>query len=276
MPPAILREPTGFDTSAYLRRLGFDGPIEPLLRDLERIHRAQAYAIPFENFDILLGRAIDIRPAAVFDKLVRRRRGGYCFELNQLLFQALTAFGFEVRFALARVHLRPQPSGLTHVLLLVRIDDDDWIADVGFGSTGLRAPIRFLTGLVFEQDGLRFRLREAPPFGKMLEIADAAGWRPLYSFEARHVLPVDLELGNLYTSTHPDSFFTWSRVAALPDPRGRTSLLDDQLTIERDGRTVRQTVGPGDEFIATLSRRFGIELDAPYEHIVPRHPRPEP
>jgi N-hydroxyarylamine O-acetyltransferase len=263
-----------FDTSAYLRRIGVDGPISPGLRDLERIHRGQAYAIPFENFDILLGRPIDIGPEAVFDKLVRRRRGGYCFELNQLLHQALLAFGFEVRWMLARVHLGPVPSGLVHVLMIVNVDGEEWLADVGFGASGLRAPARFAPGREFEQDGLRFRLVATPPFGTMLEGAEGPGWRPLFSFDARPVLPVDLVLGNHYTSTHPASFFTWARVATLPDPRGRTSLFDRQLTIERDGTTTRETVADGDGFVAMLQQRFGIELDAPYASIGVRNPRP--
>ena len=263
-----------FGASAYLERIGIDGPIRPVASDLARLHRAQRCTIPFENFDILLGRPIDIGPAAIFAKLVERRRGGYCFEQNGLFMSALAAFGFEARFALARVHLGPQPTGLTHVLILVRIGGEDWLADVGFGGGGPRAPLRLVRDVVQRHDRLAFRLVECAPFGTMLEVETDGSWRRLYSFEDRPVLPVDLALGNHYTSSHPDSFFTYARVASRVEPDGRTALYDHRLTIERGGVTTEETVGGGAAYIEMLAQRFGIELDAPFEALRPLHPPP--
>ena len=98
------------DLDAYLGRIRLSGAQGVNEDRLEALHRAQVYTIPFENFDILLGRGIALEPEALVDKLVHRRRGGYCFELNGLLRLALEASGFEVRRLLARVHMGRGPS----------------------------------------------------------------------------------------------------------------------------------------------------------------------
>lgn len=88
---------TDFSTEAYLERVGLERGVRADDDSLEAIHRAQAYTIPFENFDILLGRCVSLETAAILDKLVGHKRGGYCFELNGLLLMALGTFGFEAR-----------------------------------------------------------------------------------------------------------------------------------------------------------------------------------
>ena len=86
-----------FDLNAYLQRLNYSGEIVPTIDRLEALHRAQIYTIPFENFDILLGRGISLDPERLFDKLVNKDRGGYCFELNGLFLRVLKAIGFNAR-----------------------------------------------------------------------------------------------------------------------------------------------------------------------------------
>ncbi len=112
-----------FDTTAYLQRLRLSESISPTTKGLRTLQRAQFFNIPFENFDIQLGRGIDLDPARLFDKLVHHPRGGYCFELNGLFLMALRAFEFEARPLLARVHTSGEPSGRGHQLALVDLDD---------------------------------------------------------------------------------------------------------------------------------------------------------
>ena len=258
-----------FSADAYLDRIGLAAPPRVTADGLESVHRAQAYTVPFENFDILLGRGISLDPAEVFAKLVTRRRGGYCFELNGLLETALTAFGFTARPLLARVHLSGTPTSRTHLLLLVTLDGREWLADVGFGGPGLRAPIPLELNTALEQDGQAFRLVERPPFGIMLQTAAGADWQDLYSFDFGHVVPADIAAGNHFTATHPSSFFTFTRVAALPKPDGRLSLADAALKIAA-GDAEQKLVIPDDErYLAALEQHFGIALDAPYSALPP-------
>ena len=258
-----------FNLDRYLERLNYSGSVQPTEDRLEALHRAQAYTIPFENFDILLGRGVVLEPAALYDKLVRRARGGYCFELNGLFLLALQASGFEARALLARVHLVDPPTGRGHQLLLVTLQGREWIADVGFGGPGLRAPIPFELNHVSTQDGQSFRLVEAGPFGVMLQTLNDAQWQNLYSFDLGYVFPADIMYGNHFTSTHPSSFFTFARVAALPHPTGRTSLFNRTLRrVTPDGEH-EEELAEGQPYLNALKTHFGIELDAPYEALRP-------
>lgn len=258
-----------FDSKAYLTRIGLSGPLTADAQGLARLVRAQGFSIPFENFDILLERGIDLEPAAVFRKLVRSPRGGYCFELNGLLLRALHAFGFQARPLLARVHLRGTPTGRTHQLILVTINGAPWLADVGFGGGGLLAPIPFELDRVFEQDGLQFRLVRSELYDYMLQLRKQDYWQDLYSFDLTHVGAADILLGNHFTATCAESFFTFARVATLPIPGGRLSLMNFSLKITQGGREQLRELPPGPAYLEALAEHFGIQLDAPYEQLRP-------
>lgn len=265
-----------FPLDAYLARIGYTDPVAATEHALEAMQRGQLRTIPFENFDILLGRGISLDPAAICDKLLRRRRGGYCFELNGLFLMALQAAGFEARPLLARVHLSGEPSGRSHELILVKLDSRRWIADAGFGGPSLRAPIPFELDTTQHQDGQAYRLIDAGLFGTMLQTRVKAEWRDLYSFDLGHVWPADIALGNHFTSTHPSSFFTFARVAALHTAAGRTALFDQTLRTVKGGVEDVQQLPEGADFIAALDRHFGIELDATHDALRPLSVAPAP
>ena len=258
-----------FDAGSYLGRIRHPGDVRLTAAGLERLHRAQVGTIPFENFDVLLGRGVSLEPEALFAKLVHRPRGGYCFELNGLFLAALQTFGFEARALLARVHRGGVPSGRSHQISLVTVGGREWIADVGFGGPHLPAPLPLEIGPVVTLDGEAFRLSEGGPYGIMLQILLDGGWQDLYSFDLGHVFAGDIAHGNHYTSTHPDSFFTRTRVAALPLPGGRVTLLDRTLRrVTADTDEVSE-LAEGDAYLDALKNQFGIELDAPYEALPP-------
>jgi N-hydroxyarylamine O-acetyltransferase len=233
------------------------------------LHRAQLATIPFENFDILLGCSISLAPESLVDKLIARPRGGYCFELNGLFALALAAIGFEARPLMARVHLRGEPTGHTHGLLLVELGERLWIADVGFGGPSLRSPIPLELDEQREQDGKTFKLVDAGPFGTMLQRARDDGWHDLYSFELRTVIPADIELANHFTATHPRSRFTSTRVAAVHGDNGRTTLENRRLRHFCDGVERVEELEEGTPYLDALERYFGIELGVPYSALRP-------
>ena len=183
----------GFDLDAYRLRIGLkavpDAPVA-LLTALQRAHRL---AIPFENIDVRLGRGISLAPAAIFDKLVTRKRGGYCFEQNGLFLDALAAFGFEARPLLARVWLGTEGvPPRTHTLNLVTIAGVPWIADAGFGGS-YTPPMALAEGEAMSPDGVRHRLTRDADHGWMLaRMEGTGGWVPQYSFTTDSVWPADL------------------------------------------------------------------------------------
>jgi len=254
-----------FKLDDYLTRLNYSGAVQPTEDRLEALHRAQFFTIPFENFDILLGREISLEPEVLFDKLVTRPRGGYCFELNGLFLIALKAFGFDVRPLLARVHLSGIPSGRGHQIALVTLQGRQWITDVGFGNHNLRAPLPLELDQPKTRDGFTFRFGDAQDFGTMLQYRAGGGWQDLYSFDLGHVYSADIAYGNYYTSTHPNSFFTFVRVAALPVPGGSITLYNNTLKTSTAEKVQEQELAEGQPYLDALKTHFGIELDAPYE-----------
>ena len=258
--------------SAYLSRIGLNAPPDPDARGLAALQRAHRLAVAFENLDIPLGRGISIDPNAIFDKLVTRQRGGYCFEQNGLFLRALQALGFDARMLLARVWL--MADGVpprTHCLALVRIADEEWIADAGFGAS-YSPPMRLIEGAEYvAPDGTRHRLIIDPDHGWLLQRAGPAGatdgrsedhsdWQPQYSFTLDKVAPADLEIDNHWTSTRPDTRFTTLRVASRILPDGFMSLLGRQLTTYRSGVSeIRELTGVPDA-AKVLNEDFGIRL----------------
>ena len=208
----------------------------------------------------------------IFDKLVRRRRGGYCFELNGLLLMALEAFGFTARPLLARTHVTGEPSGRGHQLSLVTLDGRDWVVDVGFGGDTPRGILPLETGREIVHDGQRLRLVADDRFGTMLQGFKDGGWADFYSFDMGYVCPADIAYGNHFCSTHPSAFFTYARVAALPVPEGGITLFNTTLRHVVGGDVRVRELEEGEGYIEALETHFGIELGRPYEALRPLPP----
>lgn len=258
-----------FDPDTYLGRINHPGSVRPTADGLEALHRAQIGTIPFENFDILLGRGISLEPAAVFDKLVCKSRGGYCFELNGLFLAALRAFGFDARPVLARVHRSGSSLGRGHQISLVNAQGRHWIADVGFGAPYSPAPLPLEIDRSATFGKTAFRFVEAGAFGIMFQTLTEGLWQDLYSFDLGQVCRGDILYGNHFTSTHPDSFFTYARVAAILSPDGPVSLFN--LTLKKSVLGTEQAceLVEGQAYLDALKTHFGIVLDAPYEALPP-------
>src|SRR3954468_14639555 len=133
------------DLHAYFVRIGYTGERAPTLATLHAIAWHHATSIPFENLDVLLGRGINVGPAAVERKLVHEKRGGYCFEQNSLLLHVLRALGYQATPLSARVRIqRPRDfiPPRTHLFVRVDLADEPWIVDAGIGSASLTSAIR--------------------------------------------------------------------------------------------------------------------------------------
>jgi N-hydroxyarylamine O-acetyltransferase len=258
-----------FDKEAYLDRLDLPTEVAVSEEGLEQLHRAHVYSIPFENFDILLGKCLNLSTEALFEKLILNPRGGYCFELNGLFLFALLAFGFDACPLMARVHLTGQPTGREHQLSLVNLNNRQWIADVGFGVNGLRAPIPYEMNRVENQNGQAYRLVDHGPFGTMLQVEEDGKWQNLYSFDLGYVCKSDIEQANYYTETNPNSFLTFTRVATMPHETGRISLMDFTLRKISGSNVEVVKLNPGQEYLDALARHFGIRINAPYESLKP-------
>ncbi|HEX4435925.1 MAG TPA: arylamine N-acetyltransferase [Solirubrobacteraceae bacterium] len=248
-----------FDLDAYLRRIGLRG--SPALAD---IHRAHATSIPFEGLGPFVGEAVSLDPERLLEKLVGRRRGGYCFEQNLLLGAALEALGLEVETYLARVMIGQRPGevrGRTHLLLRVGEGGRSWHADVGFGSGTLLEPLPWGPGVEHEQAGWRFRVIERGPEW-ILQTSEEGEWIGLYGFLPQPVAAIDIEMSNWWTATSPKSRFVSGFLVSRQWLDGRRLILSDWgelALLERTPDASRTTTVERAEVPALLADRF--ELD---------------
>ncbi len=253
------------DLEAYFTRIGYTGPREPTLEVLTAIHQHHSRAIPFENLDVLLGRGINIEPAAIERKLVHDRRGGYCFEQNSLLRLVLTTLGFQVTPLIGRVRWQvpaETATGLTHVFLRVDFGERAYLADVGFGSRSLYAPLALEYDI--EQTG-SFELRRLIRRGSLVvhQTPWETGWADVYQFALDPAPQVDFEIGNWFTSTHPQSRFKQNLVASIAGEGCRRVLLNREFITRRpDGDVEKHMIESPDELLAVLAEHFGLHFPA--------------
>jgi N-hydroxyarylamine O-acetyltransferase len=259
------------DLDGYLARIGL-GLLPPITAEgLATVQRAHRLAIPFENLDVRLARGISLDPDHVFEKLVHKRRGGYCFEQNQLFLRGLTALGFDVRPLLARVWLMAaEVPPRTHTLNLVQLPDGPWIADAGFGGS-YTPPMPLIDGAeATAPDGAAFRLVSDPDHGWMLlrnghpattDGRTGDGWQPQYSFTLENVATIDLEMSNHWTSTRHGTRFTTLSVVSSCLPSGFVSLTDRNYTRHNGDQHVETVIESATAYRLRLNFVFGIVLD---------------
>ncbi|HAH57410.1 MAG: arylamine N-acetyltransferase [Lentimicrobiaceae bacterium] len=258
-----------FNKEEYLNRINFDGKVSINFECLKSIHHAQHTTIPFENFDICLGRNINVDPESLVHKMVRNKRGGYCSELNGLLLLALKSFGFEARPLLGRVHITGEPTGRGHQVTLVTIDEKRWLVDLGFGAGSPPVPIPLVCNVPVMFENQTYRLIEIELFGYMLQRMNDEDWRSLYSFDLSHVCRGDIEYGKHYTSTSPESIFVNSRVAALPVKNGMITLFNNSLKKIINGKEEVMLLKDDSSYLSIIEKEFGIEIDAKFEDLRP-------
>ncbi|MCP3981455.1 MAG: arylamine N-acetyltransferase [bacterium] len=257
-----------FDLDHYLDRVGVDGALSADLDGLVTVQAAQLRAIPFENLDVLLGPGIDIAPAAVYEKLVTRRRGGYCFECNTLLRDALAAMGFEARTLLGRVVIDrvdgPVPAR-THAVVEVRLGAATYIADCGFGAQTARTPLRLEDGAEGGDTPASrggWRLRSDPELGwRLFRTQPDEPPRDLYAFDQSRVYQSDIAIGNHWTSTHPSTHFTQRPLAVRHTDAGRIVLNGRRLIEHIGGALEERSIDSADALLEAIRNRLGIPLD---------------
>lgn len=243
---------------SYLGRIGVARPARADLDALAAIQWGHVTSIPFENLDILLGEPIRIDLPSVCAKLIDRRRGGYCFEHNTLLAAALRELGYEVTTLAARVRwMATAPTPRTHMLLAVEADGQRWLVDAGFGGTCPTAPIALAAGAEAALHHDRYRLT-ADGAGLMLQLFTPDGWTDLYGFTLEPQFPIDYEVANHFTSTHPASHFTKAPTVARTTDAGRITLRGNELAHRRGGEIERIAITDPEQFLAVLACELGL------------------
>jgi len=249
-----------FDIQAYLARINYAGPVNPTAETLRALHIAHLQTVPFENLSIHAGEPIVLEDRALFEKIVARRRGGFCYEANGLFAALLRALGFDVTMLSAEVAGKEVGSyspPFDHMALMITLEQR-WLADVGFGDS-------FLEPLLLDQ---QTEGRQADDTFKIMQDGDyqivmrreADEWKPNYRFTLQpYEYEAFAEMCH-YHQTSPESHFTQKRICSRATETGRITLSDMRLIETRAGQRQERTLTSQTEFDSILSERFGIVM----------------
>ena len=248
------------DVDAYLERIGYVGPRTAVAGTLRALHRAHLEAVPFENLDIHLGRPIVLDEAAFYDKIVRRRRGGFCYELNGLFAALLRRLGFAVTPLSARVVNEAGEVGPEFDHLTLKVETGrPWLADVGFGN-GFSEPLRLDKSGTQVRNGTDFRVSAQGTDWLVSRCEPGGDWQDRYRFSLMpHRLGEFAEMCR-YHQTSGASQFTQGRICSRRTADGLVTLTDDRLIVTDAGGRRESRVDDEKAFRKALADRFGIEL----------------
>lgn len=252
------------DVKKYLERINIKTIQRASYSFLSQLQLNHLIAVPFENLDIRQGLKIDLDERRFYEKIVQRRRGGFCYELNGLFHRLLADLGFSVSIASSRVYSASDDCfgpEFDHIVLLVQLDKT-FLVDVGFGD-GFRKPIALPDGSVEDVSGT-YRIKPPEPGQDvyLLQRMDKNDWQPVYSFTLHPRKLLDFSEMCIFNQTSPNSFFTRETFCSVATEKGRVTLSADSLTTtEGDHQTV-VPVNSAEMFQQLLAEIFKISMDA--------------
>lgn len=258
---------SSIDLDSYLRRIGYQGSLEPTVETLHALHLAHVLTFPFENLNSWNKRPVSLSLHDIESKFVNEQRGGYCFEGNTLFAAVLRQLGYQVSSLIARVRwMRPpeEKTARSHMLLQVEIDGATWIADVAFGAVGQTVPLKLVADLTQDtpHEARRYRMENGIVTQQMRIGEDR--WEDVYLFDLHEAVPIDFEVANWYISTHPESLFRQTLFVTLPRVDHRLILVFGEFTKRfLDGRVEKRPVMDDEDLRSLLIGEFGLPADHP-------------
>ena len=247
------------DVEAYLRRIEYDGARQPSASSLRALHRQHLFTVPFENLDIQLATPIRLEAPLLYDKIVTRRRGGFCYELNGLFCELLATMGFQVQMLSARVRRDDGGFGpeFDHMLLKVQLEEP-WLVDVGFGDSFVD-PNVFHAGGADQVNGHRYIVAPSGEEWQLLR-EDEKGQVPLYAFRdvPRHF--TDYSGMCHFHQTSPESGFTQRWICSKATSDGRITLTNMRLIVTSGGVREESVLTTAAEVRSCLRDQFGFEF----------------
>ncbi len=256
----------------YLERIGYSGSLELNEKTLFDVHEAHSFSVPYENLEIMAKKPLSLAVESLYDKIVVRRRGGYCFELNGIFSWLLAKLGFAPREYFGRwIWGEPLKVPMKrHRISKVVVDGTPYICDVGVGVPTNVRPFVFEVGLVQEQCGLRFRIIEDDVLGFVVQRQSGGGdWEHFYSFTEDIAQPIDFYYAHYWCTTNENSIFLNNTMVHMPTKNGRNTIADifDPVAALKmrefrstmpDGSVARFIPRNGQEHKKALEELFGI------------------
>lgn len=250
------------DVNKYLERIDVSAEVKPDPETLRLLHRSHLYKVPFENLDIHSGRKIILDEEKLLHKIIDKKRGGFCYELNGAFYALLKAIGFNVKRVSAGVYENEKgfSPDFDHMALIVKTGEEKYLADVGFGDSFIE-PMKFKTGEIQEDEGGFFKISEPENNGYYIlyRSSDRKNFTQQYKFSLTPRELNEYDAMCEYHQTSPESHFMQKIICSKATESGRVSISDLKL-ITTSGRTKEQRIITEDEFYSLLKSCFNVSL----------------
>lgn len=246
---------------AYLDRINYRGSLNTDAETLRQLHVAHLRSVPFENLSIHGHEEIVLDDDSLFDKIVTRRRGGFCYELNGLFSALLREIGFAVTMLSAEVanDAGDFSAPFDHMTLMVTLNER-WLVDVGFGDSFIE-PLLMDTRGPQTQGDRAYQIKPAEDYLVMQKmLSEAEGWKSEYRFKPTAYQYADYLERCRFHQTSPESHFTQNRICSMLTPVGRISVSDNRFIVTENGVRTDYPVQNNAEYQRLLREHFGIVM----------------
>ncbi len=245
----------------YFQRINYEGDRTPTLEVLTQLQQAHLYTIPFENLDIHYNRKITLDIDRIFTKVMNNNRGGFCYELNGLFYELLKELGFQVKRISASVWSDTKqswPPDFDHLAVIVIIDGQEYLADVGFGDSFF-APLKMV--LDEEQQDRKgvYRIRQYDANYFLLEFSEKEDWKHCYIFTKVERAFEDFAARCHWQQTSPEAHFVQNKLITKPTEHGRITLTDKRFKITTGKEKETAIISDEKDFEALLWKYFKIK-----------------
>ena len=265
-PFAGLYEPLP-DTKAYLDRIGYTGVVAPTLECLKALMTAQLRTVPFENLDVFHGhKEPSLNTADLFEKIVKNRRGGYCFELNGLFQKLLEAIGFSCSSHIGRIgHGQQFRYPISHRVIVVGMAGERWFCDVGFGGPVPTEPVKIRLDMPFDSSNGHRYIFTKNGLEITLSLVENGQNSPVLSFVEQPADPVDFLSLNAFCAHSPIEPFIHKQMVWRTTENGRCALDGNLLRIHENGTVKEREITTETMLREVLSERFDITYSDPLD-----------
>ncbi len=263
-------------TRGYLEDLS----LNPHTLDLEFLQNLQSQHIArhsFNNLAVILGQELPLDIEHLFNKIVEKKRGGYCFEHNKLVYQVLEELGFEVKLVLARVvYNRDVDSPRTHRVTLLTLNGDEYIVDAGFGHLGARFPVKLTLNVSQDQGDGDFRIIQKESGIYHYQVLKDGAFFTLYTFDKNHYTDADCTLGHFFSHRHPQAAFVNNMVISLKGFNNIHSLRNHEYFHIQGDETTVSKIQNSQMLHEMLTGTFSLDVDIAvaeflFSHFVVKH-----
>jgi N-hydroxyarylamine O-acetyltransferase len=248
------------DAIKYLHRINYRGVLNPTPETLFALQEAHLLSVPFENLDIHNNVKIDL--SNLYDKIVIRNRGGFCYELNGLFYELLKELGFNVKMVSARVFQGEKGFGaeFDHMALIVRFGNDEYLADVGFGEFTMKLLKIELNKETADPLGIFKIVIHDDNYKAVKQKGEDGEFFPRYVFSETERVIEDFNGMCIFHQTSSESHFTQNKICTLPVKNGRITLSGKKLITTTGGKTETRELESDEEIKHVLETQFGIVL----------------